>query len=185
VYKFCERNVLEVVLEIYVTFLTAEGCNDQTSFYVGKANRKVERHVLLMYSLSNSILLRTDVAFSHLHRGRRVGPQVTQIPAHTNLKSCLWPLQLPKSPATQDKLAFRADEPFLPPWTEKGARWSLNAGPFPDQQHQSAHSIPSLPMMPAAALAFSCSGTHSLNPNNWQMMMFFLTASIQRSGCSL
>lgn len=77
------------------------------------------------------------VAFSCLHRGRGVGPQATHIPAHANLKSCLWSLELPKSPATQVKLAFRADEPFLPLWTEKRSEmearhWSLPSAAAPE-----------------------------------------------------
>lgn len=75
--------------------------------------------------------------------------------------------------------------PSCPHGPKKGVRWRPDTGPFPPQQHQSAHSNPSPPLMPAAVLAFFCLGTHSLNPNSWQMMMFFLMASTQKGVCSL
>lgn len=92
------------------------------------------------------------VAFSCLHRGTGVGPQATHIPAHANLKSCLWSLQLPKSLATQVKLAFRADESFLLPWTKKRSEmearhWSL---PSPTAPECTQHPFP-------APSASSCS----------------------------
>lgn len=64
VYNFCESIVLEVILEIYFTFLIAEGCKDRTLFYLGKADKILEICVLLMH-LSNNIVSCICMAIVH------------------------------------------------------------------------------------------------------------------------
>lgn len=72
--------------------------------------------------LSARALLKLDGC---LQRGW-VRPQTTHVPAPANLKNWPWSSQLPKAPATQVKLAFRDNWPFLAPhakkWSKKGAR---------------------------------------------------------------
>lgn len=59
-------------------------------------------------------------AFSHLHKGREAGQQVTHIPAWANPKSYLWSLQLIKSPILWVKLTLSATSSSCPQGPKKG-----------------------------------------------------------------
>lgn len=66
--KFCERIVLQVILEIYFTvknfLMSASFCKDRTLFYLGKFDKTLERHVLPAH-LSKNIV--SDICMTFLY----------------------------------------------------------------------------------------------------------------------
>lgn len=57
--KFCERIVLQVILEIYFTvksfLVSASFCNDRTLFYLGKFDKTLERYVVPAHLSKNVV----------------------------------------------------------------------------------------------------------------------------------